>query len=138
MVGRAELLSAICYLGAILCWDRKCNEMKEQRPVRRQNITTSLTRSRQRFRLLAILLAYVGFLCKEQCIFVLLYLALYEIVREKRKSVASASLRRLSRLPPLRGVSLNLTWPILLLVTFLLATCVRFALIGYSLPTFNR
>nr|XP_027194318.1 transmembrane and TPR repeat-containing protein CG4050-like [Dermatophagoides pteronyssinus] len=84
VVGRAELLSAIFYLSSILLWnlnpfiniDNNNDEnVKHKSQFIRWSSLLQLFINKYH-RLLSILMALFGFLCKEQAIFVLLYLAI--------------------------------------------------------------
>lgn len=82
MVGRAELLSAFFYLSSILTW---ISSSRSSSPVADGNSSSSSPFPfhlffEHRRKLAAIVLAFVGFLCKEQSILALPYLALFELI----------------------------------------------------------
>lgn len=82
MVGRAELLSAFFYLSSILTW---ISSSRSSSPVSDGSSSSSLPFPFQllfehRRKLAAIGLVFVGFLCKEQSILALPYLALFELI----------------------------------------------------------
>ena len=83
MVGRAELLSALFYLSSILTW---ISNSRSSSPVSDGSSSPSSSPFpfqlffEHRKKLAAIGLAFIGFLCKEQSILALPYLALFELI----------------------------------------------------------
>ena len=142
MVGRAELLSGLFYLSAILVWTTPKAEAADARTWSRLQLLLG-----HKCKLTAIPLALLGFLCKEQCLLALVYLLLFELNRIKLgipNSNAATERRPVPRtcLPPShrrRSLSTGRVVGLaLLLVSLLVAIYARFAIMHYSLPTFGR
>lgn len=99
---------------------------------------------------MAIPLAALGFLCKEQSLLVLVYLCLFEVSQVKLGScVTDGALRKvpLCECRPFwawrirstrRRASTSLLAIILLVTCLALALYVRLAIMQFSLPTFSR
>nr|XP_046920645.1 protein O-mannosyl-transferase Tmtc3-like [Dermatophagoides farinae] len=202
IVGRAELLSAIFYLSSILLWDYSenststitrtlksfTNESNYNQDEKQSQLLSSyrwwcLWSQLQLFidkyhRLLSIIMALFGFLCKEQAIFVLIYLAINHLFinnnnnnnndydhhhhhdnkiirqryqqqqqqrRRKHRSIftslsSSSSINYGSSSLPLMIIMTRtkLRIIIILAAVFIIATYIRFIMMDYSLPIFNR
>lgn len=142
MVGRAELLSAIFYLAAILLWTTSKGEAVDWKSFRTLQLLLE-----HKHKLAAISLALGGFLCKEQSLLALVYLCLYEVnpfkgaKREPAKTLVDGRPSTRAYWGPVRRRSTSSSRPLfllLLLLSLLTALYFRFALMHHSLPTFGR
>ena len=152
MVGRAELLSALFYLLAILVWT---SPKAEEISIQNGNRTQLLLKNKRKW--LAVPLILIGFVCKEQSLLAIVYLCLFELNRVKwsktnksngtspeghhigssldHRPMMRTSLSTFRRSNSLPG---RLVTICLLSGCLLTAIYVRLWLMQFSMPIFNR
>ncbi|CAG2160236.1 unnamed protein product [Oppiella nova] len=130
IVGRAELLSAIFYLSALLIWISQKYKMKYKL-------------------LLSVIFSWFGFLCKEQSLTALIICAIHELISRRHlpikenKVIPKASLNsiivRVGNIKRSQIVWRKIVKNIFILLTaFMSALIFRLYLMGNKFPKFNR
>ncbi|XP_054159017.1 protein O-mannosyl-transferase Tmtc3-like [Oppia nitens] len=131
IVGRAELLSAIFYLSVLLIW------------------TSNMFKQKHRL-VVSILLSWLGFLCKEQSLTVLIVCAIHELIqrryspnKENKVNYSANNLNTIiTRVGNIRKSQIAGRKVVknifILLSAFVSALIFRLYLMGYKLPKFNR